>query len=124
MLQRASEWPVTTLSDVQPERDSSSHHGLGLTHTRLRINPLAGSAAILCIGGLDVVRKEGWPFYRTISGVRLYWVLEEPKGPKGQPPPGTTYAEKLWEEGPSAGAADRAAGSSRRRASRPLLSDQ
>jgi len=25
--------------------------------------------------------EEAWPFYRTISGVRLYWVLEEPKGP-------------------------------------------
>ena len=32
---------------------------------------------------LDVIRKEAWPFYRTISGVRLYSVLEEPKGPKG-----------------------------------------
>jgi len=38
----------------------------------------------LCFGwGLDVIRKEAWPFYITISGVRLYWVLEEPKGPKG-----------------------------------------
>jgi len=33
-------------------------------------------------GGLDVIRKEAWPFYRTISGVRLCWELEEPKGPK------------------------------------------
>ena len=32
--------------------------------------------------GLDVIRKEAWPFYRTISGVRLCWELEEPKGPK------------------------------------------
>ena len=60
----------------------------GLTHTRLRINPLASSAAKLwqdsCDpkGGLDVIRKEAWPFYRTIFGDRLYWVLEEPKGPK------------------------------------------
>ena len=30
-----------------------------------------------------MIRKEAWPFYRTISGVRLYWVLEQPKGPKG-----------------------------------------
>jgi len=45
--------------------------------------PLAGSAAILCIGGLDVIRKEAWPFYRTSSGVRLCWEHEEPKGPKG-----------------------------------------
>jgi hypothetical protein len=30
-----------------------------------------------------VIRKEAWPSYRTISGVRLCWELEEPKGPKG-----------------------------------------
>ena len=41
------------------------------------------SAGIRCIGGLDVIRKEAWPFYRKISGVRLYWVLAEPKGPNG-----------------------------------------
>ena len=40
-------------------------------------------AAILCTGGLDVIRKEAWSFYRTSSGVRLCWELEEPKGPKG-----------------------------------------
>ena len=34
-------------------------------------------------GGLDVIRKEAWSFYRTSSGVRLCWELEEPKGPKG-----------------------------------------
>ena len=28
--------------------------------------PLAGSAAILCSGGPDVIRKEAWPFYITI----------------------------------------------------------
>ena len=33
--------------------------------------------------GLDVIRQEAWSFYRTIYGVRLYWVLEESKGPKG-----------------------------------------
>ena len=27
-----------------------------------------------------------WPFYRTISGVRLCWELEEPEGPKGSRP--------------------------------------
>ena len=36
-------------------------------------------------GGLDVIRKEAWTFYRTISGVRLCWELEEPKGPTGVP---------------------------------------
>ena len=45
--------------------------------------PLAGSAAILCTGEPDVIRKEAWSFYRTSSGVRLCWELEEPKGPKG-----------------------------------------
>jgi len=34
-------------------------------------------------GGLDVVRKEAWPWCRTILGVRLCWELGEPKGPKG-----------------------------------------
>ena len=45
--------------------------------------PLAGSAAILCTGGPDVIRKEAWPFYITFSGVRLCWELGEPKRPKG-----------------------------------------
>ena len=42
----------------------------------------AGSAAILCTGGLDVIQQEAWSLYRTISGVRLCWELEEPKGRK------------------------------------------
>ena len=40
---------------------------------------------ILCTGGAGVIRKEAWPFYGTISGVRLSWELEEPKGPKWAP---------------------------------------
>ena len=36
-----------------------------------------GRRTILCIGGLDVIRKEVWPFYRTSSGVRLCWELEK-----------------------------------------------
>jgi len=39
--------------------------------------------ALSSLGGLDVIRKEAWPFYRTISGVCLCWELEEPNGPKG-----------------------------------------
>jgi hypothetical protein len=35
----------------------------------------------ICKGGLDVIRKESWPFYKTSSGVRLCWELEKPKGP-------------------------------------------
>ena len=31
-----------------------------------------------------MIRKEAWSFYRTISGVRLCWELEEPEGPKGK----------------------------------------
>ena len=38
--------------------------------------------AILCRGGLDVIRKEAWPFYRTSFSVRLCWEPEEPKGPE------------------------------------------
>ena len=34
-------------------------------------------------GSLNVIRKEAWLFYRKSSGVRLWWVLEEPRGPKG-----------------------------------------
>ena len=29
------------------------------------------------------IRKEAWPFYRTIPGVRLCWELEEPEGSPG-----------------------------------------
>ena len=47
--------------------------------------PLSGSAAILCTGGPDVIRKKAWSFYKTSSGVRLCWELEEPKGPKAPP---------------------------------------
>ena len=36
----------------------------------------------LCAGGPDVIRKEAWPFYRTISGVRLCWELDEPEAPE------------------------------------------
>ena len=44
--------------------------------------------------GLDVIRKEAWPFYRTSSGARLCWELEEPKGPKG----GDQVKERGWDE--------------------------
>ena len=44
---------------------------------------LSPAAAILCAGGPDVIRKEAWFFYRTISSVHLCWELAEPKGPKG-----------------------------------------
>ena len=37
----------------------------------------------LCTGGLDVIRKEAWPSYRTISSVRLCWELEQPQRPEG-----------------------------------------
>jgi hypothetical protein len=58
---------------------------LGLTHMPDWGYSLAGfcHAPLYRGGGLDVIRKEAWPFYRTSSGVRLCWKLEEPKGPKG-----------------------------------------
>ena len=43
-------------------------------------------AAVLTGGPLEsgfCARKEAWSFYRTGSGVRLCWELEEPKEPKG-----------------------------------------
>ena len=53
-----------------------------LVVSRLRARQPA--AEILCAGRPDVIRKEAWPFYRKMSGVRLCWELEEPKGPKGR----------------------------------------
>ena len=38
----------------------------------------ASGHSLDCTGRLDVIRKEAWSFYRTITGVRL---CEEPKGP-------------------------------------------
>ena len=37
----------------------------------------------MCRQGLDVIQTEAWRFYRTLSGVRLCWELEEPQGPEG-----------------------------------------
>ena len=51
-------------------------------------------------GGLDVIRKEAWPFYRTSSGVRLFWQLAEPKRPKGRADEGQSHLE---EERPASG---------------------
>ena len=48
----------------------------------LKRTSLAGSAAILCTGGIDVIQKEAWSFYRISFGVRLCWEFEELKGPK------------------------------------------
>ena len=42
-----------------------------------------------------MIRKEAWPFHRTISGVRICWGLEEPKGPKG-PLCNTKDSAVLW----------------------------
>ena len=50
-------------------------HLIGSMKTRPRHAPP-------CTWGADVIRKEAWSFYRIISGVRLCWELEEPKGPK------------------------------------------
>ena len=58
-------------------------------HTLKLLKNVSGTAcigSILCTGGPDVIRKEAWSFYRTISGVRLCWELEEPQGPKTPAP--------------------------------------
>ena len=60
-----------------PVLEHKVHHALG-AYSR---PTCAGTNTWL--GGLNVIRKEAWPFYRTSSGVRLCCELEEPKGPKG-----------------------------------------
>jgi len=59
-----------------------------------------------------VIRKEAWPFYRTISGVRLCWELEEPKGPKGHWPgrEGATLPPLDWKGGADAAPATGSSG--------------
>jgi len=52
-------------------------------------------AHVLHTGGPDVIRKEAWPFYRTISGVRPCWELEQPKRPEGQVCPLTGYGLRI-----------------------------
>jgi hypothetical protein len=40
--------------------------------TKQKKKEVRGSAfRVSGIGGPDVIRKEAWPFYRTISGIRL-----------------------------------------------------
>ena len=53
-------------------------------HASFRITVTRGRARLqevhlVCAGGRDVIRKEAWPFDRTISGVCLCWKLEEPQ---------------------------------------------
>jgi hypothetical protein len=48
-----------------------------------------------CTGRLDEIRKEAWLFCRTSSSVRLYWELEEPKGPQGLVKM-RTLSERTW----------------------------
>ena len=55
---------------------------VGVSRCRVPSRGLAPDAFVLVLmmfGGPDVIRKEALPFYRTISGVRLCWELEEPK---------------------------------------------
>ena len=78
----------TRLTAQGPSRtcnESNEGEEVAATSRARKRHPRA-SAPLLCTGGPDVIRKEAWPFYRKISGVRLYWELEEPKGPTGPPP--------------------------------------
>ena len=56
-----------------------------------RLNPLTGSAAILCTGWLDVIPREAWSFCRTRSNVgssKNLKDLQDPchtRSPKGWP---------------------------------------
>ena len=50
----------------------------------LHVRPSFNQPQHLLGFAFPVIRKEAWSFYRIISGVRLCWELEEPKGPKGK----------------------------------------
>ena len=72
------------------EEEEASKHSSAAHANGSNAKPIAPTSAesaqgtLLCTGGLDVIRKEAWRFYRTSSGVRPCWELEQPKGPKGQ----------------------------------------
>ena len=63
----------TDLKDLKDLKDRSAKKQV----------PVLPRSSVGPTGGLDVIRKEAWSFYRTISDVRLCWELEESKGPKG-----------------------------------------
>ena len=80
---------LQNLKDLNPDLKDPDERKHGLSTEQFPVSAYVGSsknlkdlklAAILCTGGPDVIRKEAWPFYRTISGVRLRWELAEPKG--------------------------------------------
>ena len=66
---------IWALSAKIPTRSASQQSGVA------QWEPVLPRSSVQ--GGHRVIRTEAWPFYRTVSGVRIYWVLEEPKGPKG-----------------------------------------
>ena len=60
---------------VKPLRSSLPCRMTGVT-LPTALNPQRPSPRT---GRPDVIPKEAWPCYRTVSGVRLCWELEEPK---------------------------------------------
>ena len=63
----------TRMGPTRVKLSESTHPCVVWTHLATRLR-----------GPARVQDKEAWPFYRTSSGVRLCWELEEPEGPKGQ----------------------------------------
>ena len=69
-----------------PKMETFVYRGTSLIRDQSPLqDPPRTLGIILCTGGPGMIRKEAWPFYRTISGVRLCWELEKPQGPKGVP---------------------------------------
>ena len=79
-----------------PGFSRANSHPLSPFHLR-RARPGPGS-----VRGLDVVRKEAWSFYRTISDVRLCWELEEPHRPHSLPFISFPFVPASLASGPSA----------------------
>ena len=77
---KALTWYLANWVPPNMARDNSwSHAFSSFQRPCLSVNEDVGLPGVP-----DVIRKEACPFYRTSSGVRLCWELEEPKGPKGR----------------------------------------
>ena len=74
------------VGERERERESwvlSAHNLCPEAGQAARVGPEAGLYDPSRTGGPDVIRKEACSFYRTSSGVRLCWELQELEGPKG-----------------------------------------
>jgi len=88
-----------TSSGIIPRNQTGRGHGPIMVSKMARVRQNGKSSLI--VQGLDVIRKESWPFHRTIAGVRLCWELEEPQGPICKPASGSLASSRSsthWKE--------------------------